>query len=627
MDIHLIPGAIPSESERDVVDAFLATQDTWDHSPFALGADDRTVHGGHAGRNRRHLLLPTLRTVQNRFGHISRGAMNYLCERLNVPPAEAYGVASFYALLTLEPAPPLVVHVCNDLACHLNGADRLCAILTEQFGPAGKPGADGAAMWKTSPCLGLCECSPAAYVQQAGESPVETVLTSATSESILGTLRGHPVTEIDRQSGKGHPSAPQTMGAERSALRLLTRVGRVDPDSLDDYRASGGFAALRLAFEMGPNGILREVTDSGLQGRGGAAFPTGRKWQAVASSPVHPHYLVANADESESGTFKDRLLMEADPFALIESMTIAGFATGCKQGYVYIRGEYPHAAQRIQHAIDSSRNRGFLGANILDQGVEFDIEVRQGAGAYICGEETALFNSIEGFRGEPRNKPPFPTEAGLFGKPTVVNNVETLYSVLGIILSGGGAFARSGTAGSKGTKLFCVSGHVEHPGVYELPFGATLRDLLGQSGGVRGGASLQAVLLGGAAGSFLTPDELDVALTYEGTRAIGASLGSGVVMVLDERVDLQDFVLRIAAFFRDESCGQCVPCRVGTQRQEEALLRLASGATNGTRQNEIRLIDDIARVMRDASICGLGTTASVAVQSAIAKFGVFQHDR
>ena len=248
------------------------------------------------------------------------------------------------------------------------------------------------------------------------------------------------------------------------ALRLLRRVGSVDPVSLDDYRAHGGYAALRRAIELGPEGVIRELKDSKLLGRGGAAFPTGVKWEAVARQPVRPHYLVCNADESEPGTFKDRVLMERDPFALIEAMTIAAYATGCERGYVYIRGEYPEAQHALEHALAEARQRGFLGDDVLGEGFSFEIEIRKGAGAYICGEETAIFESIEGNRGEPRNKPPFPVEVGLFGKPTVVNNVETLVNVLDIVLGSGPAYAETGTEVSTGTKLFCLSGHVERPG-------------------------------------------------------------------------------------------------------------------------------------------------------------------
>src|SRR6185312_15033848 len=299
---------------------------------------------------------------------------------------------------------------------------------------------------------------------------------------------------------------------------------------------------------------------------------------------------ICNADESEPGTFKDRIIMEGDPFVVLEGMTIAALVTGAEQGYIYLRGEYPFAADRLHHALESARWEGFLGENVLGKGMRFDIELRRGAGAYICGEETALFNSIEGRRGEPRNKPPFPVQAGLFGKPTVVNNVETLVNIPPILLMGGEAYAGIGTSTSTGPKLFCVSGHVARPGVYEFDFGVTLRDLIDRAGGVLGGKRLQAVLLGGAAGVFVGPDRLDMPLTFEGTRAAAATLGSGVVMVFDESVDLGDILLRISAFFRDESCGQCVPCRVGTVRQEELLQRLRHGRSIGDRAEELALL-------------------------------------
>ncbi|MGH2513678.1 MAG: complex I 51 kDa subunit family protein, partial [Candidatus Limnocylindrales bacterium] len=306
----------------------------------------------------------------------------------------------------------------------------------------------------------------------------------------------------------------------------------------------------------------------------------------------------------------------ADPFVLIEAMTIEGFATGAGRGSLYLRAEYPLAAKRLANAIVRARADGLLGPNILGSGFDFELELRIGAGAYICGEETALFNSIEGRRGEPRNKPPFPVEAGLFGRPTAVNNVETLANIPLVLREGGAAYAAIGTEGSTGPKLFCVSGHVGRPGTYEVAFGTTLRELLDLAGGATGG-SIRTILLGGAAGVFIGPDALDVPLTFEGTRAIGASLGSGVVMVFDESTDLVGILRRIAAFFRDESCGQCVPCRVGTVRQEELLARLAAGRPNGTSDDELHLLGEIGQAMRDASVCGLGQTASSAIESAV----------
>jgi NADH-quinone oxidoreductase subunit F len=562
--------------------------------------------GGHAARSQRHLLLPVLHAVHERFGWLPPGALNYISRRLTIPPAELFGVATFYHLFSVTPSSPGVIHVCDDIACRIKGAERLCAELEKVSVPQ--------FAWKRSPCLGLCERAPAVMVSQAGENPrlisQGPISSAAEIISAANSANGRPegLESLRR-------SVPQ---AGQDGLRLIRRIGRVQPESLDAYQADGGYVALRKALELGPEAVIREVLASNLVGRGGAAFPTGRKWDAVAKAPARPHYVVCNADESEPGTFKDRLLMEGDPFGVIEGITVAAYATGSERGYFYVRGEYPLAAQRIAGAIEKARAAGFLGDNILGSGFAFDIELRRGAGAYICGEETALFNSIEGKRGEPRNKPPFPVQVGLFGKPTVINNVETLANIPLIIAEGGAAYAGVGTSGSSGPKLFCVSGHVVRPGLYEVPFGRTLRELIDMAGGVPGGKGIRAILLGGAAGMFIGPDKLDVPLTFEGTRGIGATLGSGVVMIFDETVDLADILSRVAAFFRDESCGQCVPCRVGTVRQEELLSRLRSGRTIGTPADELALLKEIGQAMRDASICGLGQTASNAIESALA---------
>jgi NADH-quinone oxidoreductase subunit F len=315
--------------------------------------------------------------------------------------------------------------------------------------------------------------------------------------------------------------------------------------------------------------------------------------------------------------------MEGDPFSIVEGMTIAALATGARTGYIYLRGEYPLAAERIAHALDIAAKNGLLGKNILGRGLDFEIELRRGAGAYICGEETALFNSIEGYRGEPRNKPPFPTQAGLFRQPTAVNNVETLANVPLILREGGAAFAATGTPDSSGTRLFCLCGHVAGPGVYEVAMGTTLRELIKLAGGVAGNGKLQAVLLGGAAGSFVSPQELDTPLTFAGTRAIGATLGSGVVMLFDDSIDLRKILLRIARFFRHETCGQCVPCRVGVVRQQEALERLLNGKPLKSAADEVAMLREMAQAMRDASICGLGQTASSALESALDRWSLF----
>jgi NADH-quinone oxidoreductase subunit F len=308
--------------------------------------------------------------------------------------------------------------------------------------------------------------------------------------------------------------------------------------------------------------------------------------------------------------------MEHDPFAIVEAMAIAAYAAECERAYVYVRGEYPLAAWRIENAIAQSRAAGLL------DGVE--IEVRRGAGAYICGEETALFNSIEGKRGEPRNKPPFPAEAGLFGKPTLVNNVETLANLPSILLDGGDAYARSGTPESTGTRLFCLSGSVTRSGLYEVRHGTTLGALIDLAGGIAGSGRLRAILLGGAAGMLVTPESLTLRLSFEDARAAGVTLGSGVVMLFDDRVDLVPIVRRIARFFRNESCGQCVPCRVGTVRQDEALDRICNGTSGSQREHDLALLGEIGAAMRDASICGLGQTAANAVESAVSRLRLFE---
>ena len=618
MDLRLGTVAA-SPAEREAVASVLGPAvSRWEGGTRADETEGHVAYGGHEARERRHLLLPVLRAVQERVGWISEPALDHICERLTIARADVYGVATFYGLLTVEPRAPKVIHVCEDLACKCAGADELISQCEEKLGPENADDSHEVT-WLRSPCLGQCDRAPAALVTRAGPAPEEHVVAPVADADMLVEVAGRR----SQVAGLDPPTTVPRAGAPE--LRLLRRVGHVSPGSLDDYRAHGGFAALRRAMELGPEGVIRELKDSGLVGRGGAAFPTGVKWEAVARQPRRPHYLVCNADESEPGTFKDRVLMEGDPFAVIESMTIAAYATSCERGYIYLRGEYPQAYTILTAAIEEARARGMLGTDILGHGFAFDIEIRRGGGAYICGEETSIFNSIEGYRGEPRSKPPFPVSEGLFGMPTVVNNVETLVNVLEIVLFGGAAFASVGEGVSTGTRLFCLSGCVESPGVYEVPYGTKLGELLDLAGGVAEGRPLQSVLLGGAAGAFVGPDQLDLELTIEAARTAGTTLGSGVVMVFDDRVDIPRMLMRIAAFFRDESCGQCVPCRVGTVRQEEALARLLSGKTRGSVDDELSLLGEIGGCMTDASICGLGQTAHSAIRSAIA-LGAFANE-
>ncbi len=649
MDLRLTAKAPATAEERAAVDAVLGPPASGWEGGERTALDAHAAFGGHAARARRHLLITVLHAVQEAAGWISPGALDYVCERLTVPPAEAYGVASFYALFRTEPVPGAVVHVCDDVACQVAGAEELCAEMSRRFGREGTAAAlNGTGVtWQRSPCLGQCDRGSAALIQQAGAAQSRRDLAPVTPDTVWSALTGGPpaaevplgvlVPQLSSSASSGtgagnpdpapspsarpHPAPPPPAAAGTAPaggrVSLLRRLGHVDPASLGSYRAAGGYQMLRRAIALGPQGVIREVRDAKLMGRGGAAFPTHIKWDAVAANPVRPHYVICNADESEPGTFKDRVLMEADPYALVEALTVMGYACGAELGYIYIRGEYPTAERALARAVAQARAHGFLGVDVMGEGFTFDIEIRRGAGAYIAGEETALINSLEGKRAEPRNKPPFPAQSGLFGKPTAVNNVETLLSVLEILRVGGPGFAAVGTPASTGTRLFCLSGCVAVPGLYEYDFGVTLRDVIDGAGGVAGGRPLQAVLLGGAAGVFVGPDALDMPLTFEGVRAAGATLGSGVVMVLDDTVSVAPLLRRITRFFRDESCGQCVPCRVGTVRQEELVARLTGGAPLGSVATELALLSDIGSVARDASICGLGQTALSAVESAV----------
>ncbi len=544
----------------------------------------------------RSALLPALHAAQEIYGHLPEPVASEIGRALGVPLADVSGVIDFYAMFYREPVGKKMVRVCTDPACALKGGEAVLEALCRRFNLSpGQTTSTGDVTIERAPCLGLCEHAPAALVDKtpvacADPARLEDLLQGIATVSPAGVIGGD--------------------------LRTLTaNCGNGRPTTLAEYTSRGGYNGLRKALSMPPEGVVADVKASGLVGRGGAAFPTGVKWEGAASASGQPKYVVCNADESEPGTFKDRVLLEEDPHQVIEGLAIAGYAIGAARGYIYIRGEYPYAYQVMGHALDEARQAGWLGRNILDSGFDFDIELRLGAGAYICGEETALFESIEGKRGFPRVKPPFPTTHGLFGQPTAINNVETLCNVPHLIALGAGAYRRTGTEKSPGTKLFCVSGDVAHPGVYEVPFGITLRRLVDDlAGGVPDGRRLQTILFGGAAGAFATPDQLDVIMSFEDLRAAGLPLGSGVVMVFDDTRDLRQVLAQLARFFAHESCGKCYPCQLGTQRQYEILSRLAGGEPL---PGDAGRLSDVGWTMTDASLCGLGQTAASAVLSAM----------
>jgi NADH-quinone oxidoreductase subunit F len=546
----------------------------------------------YSGQDRSQL-LPVLFEVQAALGSLPEPAVALVGKALHVPLAEIYGVIEFYTMLYPHPTAKTMVRICTSPMCSMLGGEHVLQTAADHLGlePGGRT-EDGRFMIEEAPCLGLCDHAPAALI---GDTPVGPL----SADSAASWL------EAPQSAGLG------VVGGE--PRWLSARCGEIEPTDLEAFLKLDGFSALRKTLEsMTPEKVIQSIKDSGLVGRGGAAFPTGMKWEYTAGAPGEARFVVCNADESEPGTFKDRVLMEGDPFSVLEGMAIAGYAIGAEHGYIYVRGEYPRAQEILTRAIEAARTAGYLGQGILGSGFNFEIELRSGAGAYICGEETALFESIEGKRGFPRIKPPFPTTHGLFGKPTVINNVETLCTAAWIIRNGADAYRSIGTEDSPGSKLFCLSGDVREPGVYEVPFGTTLGDLIELAGGVDG--ELQAVLLGGAAGAFAGPEHLGLRMSFEDLREAGLPLGSGVVTVINQGRDLRQFLLSLGHFFAHESCGKCYPCQLGTQRQLEILSRMANG---GLHKGDLQVLQDVGYAMTNASLCGLGMTAATAVLSAL----------
>jgi NADH-quinone oxidoreductase subunit F len=400
---------------------------------------------------------------------------------------------------------------------------------------------------------------------------------------------------------------------------VLKNCGFINPESIDEYIAVGGYEAAAKALNtMKPEEVVNEMKASGLAGRGGAAFPTGLKWEFALKTPGDQKYVICNADEGEPGTFKDRLILEGDPHKLIEGMIIAGYAINATMGYVYVRGEYALSIERLEKAIVDAMAYGILGKNVLGSKFSFDVAVMKGAGAYVCGEETALIESLEGKRGQPRNKPPYPINAGLWGRPTLVNNVETLANAPAIIGNGASWFKGYGTEKCSGTKVYTILGHVATPGLIETEMGTTLRDIIFEyGGGIKDGKKFKGALVGGAAGAFLGPDMLDVQMDFINLKEYSAVLGSGAILVMNEDTDIVDMLKSVLHFFKHESCGHCVPCRVGTARLVDIIDNIA--ASKGSEENIHELLE-ISEAMKDASFCPLGQSLVMPVASAIKYF-------
>ena len=436
-------------------------------------------------------------------------------------------------------------------------------------------------------------------------------------------IKGRIAEEVEH-SYEGHKPVEKkykNVGLTREQQRIvLDKCWKIDPESIDDVLASGGYRGVEKIFSesISPEAVIEEIRNSGLRGRGGAGFPTGLKWSFTRAAKGEEKFMICNADEGEPGTFKDRLIMEGDPHKLIEAMIIAGYAVGANKGYIYIRGEYELSIKRIQKAIDQALEYNLLGKNILETNFSFDLEIKKGAGAYVCGEETALIDSLEGKRGYPRIKPPFPANKGLWQKPTCVNNVETLANIPEIIYKGSNWFKKFGTEKSTGTKVFTILGHVEYPGLIEVEMGTPLREIIfSYGGGIKGGKRFKAALVGGSAGVFLPERLLDVKMDFESLDESKAVLGSGAILVMDEDTDIVDMLFSILKFFAHESCGQCSVCRIGTHQ----LLNLIYGIRRGQAQEkDIDQMVKIAETMFDMSLCPLGQSLIMPVKSAVENF-------
>jgi NADP-reducing hydrogenase subunit HndC len=470
-------------------------------------------------------------------------------------------------------------------------------------------------------CLGFCEKGPIVKVLPQDTFYVEVKPEDAEEIIKEHIIKGREVSRLlyDKEQSKIHVAIEGIDFYQKQFRVVLRNCGAIDPNVIDEYIARDGYKALEKAlFDMTPQDVIDEISKSGLRGRGGAGFPTGKKWSFAAAQPAGQKYMVCNADEGDPGAYMDRSTLEGDPHSVLEAMTIGGYAIGADKGFIYIRAEYPLAIKRLENALKQAREYGLLGNDILGSGFSFDIEIRLGAGAFVCGEETALLASIEGNRGMPRPRPPFPAVKGLWGRPTVINNVETLANIPVILLKGADWFNKIGTATSKGTKVFALTGKINNSGLIEVPMGTTLREIIFDiGGGIRGGKAFKAAQTGGPSGGIIPPQFLDTPIDYENLAKIGSIMGSGGLIVMDE----DDCIPNIAKFYLDftvdESCGKCAPCRIGGRKLLNYLDKICDG--KGTHE-DIENMREISEAMSRASLCGLGQTASNPVQSSLRYF-------
>jgi NADH:ubiquinone oxidoreductase subunit F (NADH-binding)/NADH:ubiquinone oxidoreductase subunit E len=538
-------------------------------------------------------ILEVLRDLEDQHAGLSADVIEDVAHSLRIPPSSGYGVASFYSMLSLQPRAGNVLRICDGPVCWLCGSDEVHKNASNAFEE------DPSFRVERTSCLGLCDRAPAALVnlQQAG--PVHPGGVHKLAEG---------------WTGKALSYAEPRPGEQRI---MLAGAGKIDPDSLESALANGAYQSLKDALTQDAETIINQVEASGLAGRGGAGFPVGRKWRFVAQADATPKYVICNADESEPLIFKDRVLIDTNPHQILEGMAIAGYATGATEAYIYIRGEYESQAKRLEQAIHQAEEAGYLGKNILDSGYNFKIHIHRGAGAYICGEETALIESLEGNRGEPRLRPPYPPSFGYRGLPTLVNNVETFAAVPAILAKGASWYHAFGNEHSHGTKIWMVLGHVNNPGLFEAPFGLTLRQVIEEfGGGMRPSSTFHFALTGGAAGTIVPKSLLDIPIDFT-SAAQGLSLGAGAFLICDQTVSPVNLLHNLLNFFAIESCGKCTPCRVGTHRAHEILTNIVEGRGQTGDIGELHVLADY---LHEASFCGLGQSVAIPMKSALKHF-------
>jgi NADH-quinone oxidoreductase subunit F len=578
---------------------------------MSTGLTERFERLQNAYPVKRSALIPMLMYAQDEFGYISDQVIAEIAARLELRTVQVEETLEYYSMLHRKPMGKYHVQVCTNVACMLRGGNELLDRAKKRLEIGHKEVTkDGVFSLEEVECIGACTGAPAMQINY----DFYENLTPATFDRLIQELdygrRAEPVSVI---SGALHAREPGEIPV------ISKRWGIENSTKIEVFLQNGGYQALEKALkQMTPESIIDEMKKSNLRGRGGAGFPTGMKWSFVPKDSPKAKYVICNADESEPGTCKDRPLMEMDPHQLIEGMVIAGRAIGSHQGFIYIRGEYRYVLDVVQGAITEAYERGYLGKNILGSGFDYDLLIHTGAGAYECGEESALMESLEGKRGYPRIKPPFPAVVGLYGCPTIINNVETLSAVPAIILGGGEAYANLGTPKNGGTRLLCVAGHVNKPGIYEIPLGMNMKEFIyGMAGGITGGKKLKAVIPGGSSCPLLTADEIDIPMDYDSVAKAGSMLGSGGMVVMDEDTCMVDMARRIMHFYAHESCGWCIPCREGTTWLRKMLERLHAGYG---REQDIDMLSELSKNILGRSFCPLGDAAAMPTISIVQKW-------